>query len=160
MWSWIISLCTVIRAAPEPIIQETPEHLSIGNGAPTTLDGNNNKTSSLSFLWLDYFQVLTDLTAIARWGPVTAGRRASILPLASGHIQTVASPVKDRLDLLLVRALVLDAASVGVAGPGPGLLPVGLHHAAQVGGLVGHVLLQQGISSDTDKMSRVYQIWF
>ena len=49
----------------------------------------------------------------------------------------------------------LDAAPVGAAGPGPGLLPVGLHHATQVGGLVGHVLLQRGISSDKDKMSPV-----
>lgn len=55
---------------------------------------------------------------------------------------------RPHLDLLLVRPLVLDAASVGAAGPGPGLLPVGLHHTAQVGGLVGHVLLQRSESLD------------
>ena len=103
----------------------------------------------------DWIVIITDLTAVSRRGPVTAGRRASILPLPGGHVQTVAGPVQDRLDLLLVGSLVLDAASIGAAGPGPGLLPVGLHHAAQVGGLVGHVLLQRVISSDTDKMSLV-----
>ncbi len=55
-------------------------------------------------------------------------------------------PDLTHLDLLLVGSLVLHAASVGAARPGPGLLPVGLHHAAQVGGLVGHVLLQEGES--------------
>ena len=50
----------------------------------------------------------------------------------------------------------------GGGGPGPGLLAVGLHHTAQVGGLVGHVLLQEGESlvQIRDTMSPVscYQI--
>ena len=90
------------------------------------------------------FSQLSHFTAIARGGSVPAGRRPSVLPLAGGHVQAVAGPVQDGLDLLLVGALVARVASrpVGAGGgSGSGLLAVGLHHPTEVGRLVGHVLL-------------------
>ena len=87
---------------------------------------------------------MTHLTAVARGGSVPAWRWPSILPLAGRHVQAVAGPVQDGLDLLLVRALVAAAARRPVgAGGGPrsGLLAVGLHHPTEVGGLVGNVFL-------------------
>ena len=91
--------------------------------------------------WPEY---VSHLTAIARRGSLPAWWRPSVLPLPGGHVQAVAGPVQDGLDLLLVRALVAAAARRPVgAGGGPrsGLLAVGLHHPTEVGGLVGHVLL-------------------
>ena len=87
---------------------------------------------------------MTHLTAVARGGAVPAWRWPSILPLAGRHVQAVAGPVQDGLDLLLVRALVAAAARrpVGAGGgSGSGLLAVGLHHPTEVGGLVGNVFL-------------------
>ena len=99
--------------------------------------------------------VSSHFTAIARGGSVPAGRRPSVLPLAGGHVQAVAGPVQDGLDLLLVRALVavVGGGSVGVCGgSGSGLLSVGLHDPAEVGGLVGHVFL--GSNEDVSQSVR------
>ena len=90
------------------------------------------------------FSLLTHFTAIARRGSVPSWWRPPVLPLAGRHVQAVAGPVQDGLDLLLVRALVAAAARRPVgAGGGPrsGLLAVGLHHPTEVGGLVGNVFL-------------------
>ncbi len=45
------------------------------------------------------------LTAVARGGGVPAGRWTPVLPLARRHVQAVAGPVQDHLDLILVRTL-------------------------------------------------------
>ena len=50
--------------------------------------------------------LLTDLTAVARRGPVPARRGASVFSLARGNVETVARAVQDSLDLVLVRTLV------------------------------------------------------
>ena len=85
----------------------------------------------------------TDLAAVARRCSLPARWGPPVLPLAGGHVQAVAGPVQDGLDLLLVRALVavVGGGSVGVCGgSGSCLLSVGLHDAAEVGGLVGDML--------------------
>ena len=97
----------------------------------------------------------TDLAAVARRCSLPARWGPPVLPLAGGHVQAVAGPVQDGLDLLLVRALVavVGGGSVGVCGgSGSCLLSVGLHDAAEVGGLVGHVFL--GSNEDVSQSVR------
>ena len=113
----------------------------------------------------DWPGLVSHFTAIARGGSVPSWWWPSVLPLACCHVQAVAGPVQDGLDLLLVRALVTAAARRPVgAGGGPrsGLLAVGLHHPTEVGGLVGHVLLIMTdiLESSDVRLGCSYQIRF
>ena len=84
-------------------------------------------------------------------GAVPVRRRPAVLPLSGGDVERVPGAVEDGLDLFLVGSLGRGgsggvavhphgAVEAGVGAAGAGLLAVGLHYAAEVGGLVGDVL--------------------
>ena len=68
------------------------------------LDSTSHKILIIYMATNNWLQ--TDLTAVARRGPVPARRGASVLPLTRGNVQTVARALQDSLDLVLVRTLV------------------------------------------------------